>query len=135
MPRVTRAALRTQELQEESDIAASTPLPPTPVKQRVPLGEISDNVATEAQVAELEQKLVPAKKGSVRGKKANVTKKTNKRKKVKAMDVEPKILEDDNESSTSSAVEEACQDLLKDSSGLYCALWVTLGNANGKCEF
>ena len=103
-------------------MAVSTPLPPTPVKQRVPLGEISDNVATEAQVAELEQKLVPAKKGSVRGKKANVTKKTNKQKKVKAMDVEPKILEDDNESSTSSAVEEACQDLLKDSSGLYYAL-------------
>ena len=127
MPRVTRAALRTQELQEESDMAASTPLPPTPIKQRVPLGEISDNVATEAQVAELEQKLVPAKKGSVRGKKANVTKKTNKQKKVKAMDIEPKILEDDNESSTSSAVEEACQDLLKDSSGLYYALWVTLG--------
>ena len=127
MPRVTRAALRTQELQEESDIAASTPLPPTPVKKRVPLGEISDNVATEAQVAELEQKLVPAKKGSVRGKKANATKKTNKQKKVKAMDVEPKILEDDNESTTSSAVEEACQDLLKDSSGLYYALWVTLG--------
>lgn len=127
MPRVTRAALRTQELQEESDIAASTPLPPTPVKQRVPLGEISDNVATEAQVAELEQKLVPAKKGSVRGKKANGTKKTKMQKKVKAMDIEPKILEDDNESSTSSAVEEACQDLLKDSSGLYYALWVTLG--------
>ena len=125
MPRVTRAALRTQELQEESDMAASTPLPPTPVKKRVPLGEISDNVATEAQVAELEEKLVPAKKGSVRGKKANVTKKTNKQKKAKAMDVEPKILEDDNESSTSSAVEEACQDLLKDISGLYYDLWVT----------
>ncbi len=118
MPRVTRAALRTQELQEESEIAASTPLPPTPVKKRVPLGEISDNIATEVQGAELEQKLVPAKKGSVRGKKA---KKTNKQKKVKAMDAEPEILEDDNESSTSSAVEEACQDLLKDSSGLYYA--------------
>ena len=118
MPRVTRAALRTQELQEESEIAASTPLPPTPVKKRVPLGEISDNIATEAQVAELEQKLVPAKKGSVRGKKA---KKTNKQKKVKAMNAEPEILEDDNESSTSSAVEEACQDLLRDSSGLYYA--------------
>ena len=127
MPRVTRAALRTQELQEESDIAASTPLPPTPVKKRVPLGEISDNVATEAQVAELEQKLVPAKKGSVRGKKANIAKKTNKQKKVKAMDVEPEVLEDGNESSTSSAVEEACQDLLKDGSGLYYPLWVTLG--------
>lgn len=108
-------------------MAASTPLPPTPVKKRVPLGEISDNVATEAQIAELEEKLVPAKKGSMRGKKANVTKKTNKQKKAKAMDVEPKILEDDNESSTSSAVEEACQDLLKDNSGLYYALWVTLG--------
>ena len=126
MPRVTRAALRTQELQDESDIAASTPLPPTPVKKRVPLGEISDNVATEAQVAELEQKLVPTKKGSVRAKKANVVKKTNKQKKVKAMDVEPEVLEDGNESSTSSAV-EACQDLLKDGSGLYYALWVTLG--------
>ncbi len=119
MPRVTRAALRTQELQEESEIAASTPLPPTPVKKRVPLSEISDNVATEAQVAELEEKLVPAKKGSVRGKKANVAKKTNKQKKVKAMNAEPEVLEDDNESSTSSAVEEACQDLLKDNSGLY----------------
>ena len=127
MPRVTRAALRTQEQQDDSDIAASTPLPPTPVKKRVPLGEISENAATEAQVAELEQKLVPAKKGSVRGKKANVAKKTNKQKKVKAMEVEPEVLEDGNESSTSSAVEEACQDLLKDGSGLYYALWVTLG--------
>ncbi|KAK0514190.1 hypothetical protein JMJ35_002807 [Cladonia borealis] len=116
MPRVTRAALRTQELQEESEIAASTPLPPTPVKKRVPLGEISENVATEAQVAELEQKLVPAKKGSVRGKKANVAKKTNKQRKLKAMNAEPEVLEDDNESSTSSAVEEACQDLLQENS-------------------
>ena len=118
MPRVTRAALRTQELQEESEIAASTPLPPTLVKKRVPLGEISENVATEAQVAELEQKLVPTKKGSVRGKKANVAKKTNKQRKLKAMNAEPEVLEDDNESSTSSAVEEACQDL-KENSGLY----------------
>ena len=119
MPRVTRAALRTQELQEESEIAASTPLPPTPVKKRVPLGEISENVATEAQVAELEQKLVPAKKGSMRGTKGNVAKKTNKQRKLKAMNAEPEVLEDDNASSTSSAVEEACQDLLKENSGLY----------------
>ena len=55
----------------------------------------------------------------MRGKKANVAKKTNKQKKLKAMNVEPEVLEDDNESSTSSAVEEACQDLLKDNSGLY----------------
>ena len=119
MPRVTRAALRTAELQEESEIAASTPLPTTPAKKRVPLGEISENIANEAQVVELEEKLMPAKKGSLRGKKGSAAKKINKPKKGKAMNRDSGILEDGNESTASSAVEEACQDLLKDTSGLF----------------
>lgn len=118
MPRVTRAALRTQELQEESEIAASTPLPPTPTKKRVPLGEISDNIATEVQAAELEEKMAPLKKGPGRSKKANAAKKGSKQRKVKDMETQVEILEDDNASETSSAVEEACQDLLKDSYGM-----------------
>ncbi|KAL2042295.1 hypothetical protein N7G274_004784 [Stereocaulon virgatum] len=115
MPRVTRAALRTQELQEESEIAASTPLPPTPTKKRVPLGEISDNIATEVQAAELQEKMAPLKKGPGRSKKANAAKKGSKQRKAKDTETQVEILEDGNASETSSAVEEACQDLLKDS--------------------
>ena len=117
MPRVTRAALRTQELQEESEIASSTPLPPTPTKKRVPLGEISENMATEVQAAEVEEKMAPSKKGPGRGKKANAAKKGQK--KVKDTEAEVEVLEDENESETSSAVEEACQDLLKGSSSMF----------------
>ena len=117
MPRVTRAALRTQELQEESEIASSTPLPPTPTKKRVPLGEISENIATEVQAAEVEEKMAPSKKGPGRGKKANAAKKGQK--KVKDTEAEVEVLEDENESETSSAVEEACQDLLKGSSSMF----------------
>ena len=119
MPRVTRAALRTQELQEESEIASSTPLPPTPTKKRVPLGEISENIATEVQAAEVEEKMAPSKKGPGRGKTANAAKKGPKQKKVKDTEAEMEVLEDENESETSSAVEEACQDLLKSSSSMF----------------
>ena len=121
MPRVTRAALRTKELQEESEVATATPLTPTPTKKRVPLGEISENIATESQAAEVEEKMAPAKKGSGRGRKANAAKKGPKQKKVKETETEVEILEDDNESATSSAVEEACQDLLKESQGVFTA--------------
>ena len=43
MPRATRAAARAQEQAEEAASAASVALPPTPTKNRIPLGEISHN--------------------------------------------------------------------------------------------
>ncbi|KAK4692700.1 hypothetical protein P7C71_g4555, partial [Lecanoromycetidae sp. Uapishka_2] len=111
MPRVTRAALRSQEVQEESDLAASTPLPLTPIKTRAPLGEVSTSKVNElASASTSEVKMAPAKKG--KGKKGNKTKKSAKEKKENKEQPDVEVLEDGNESSSSSAVEEACKDLL-----------------------
>ena len=115
MPRVTRA--RTAEIQEESDLAASTPLPFTPTRGRAPLGETSNNKVKEPELVNTsEEKMVPAKK--IKGKKGNSTKKASKQKKEKNGEPGMEVLEDGNESTTSSAVEEACKDLLKDNPGL-----------------
>lgn len=118
MPRVTRAALRSKEIQEESDLAASTPLPSTPIKPRAPLGEISNNKVTEpGPVNATEEKVEPSKKG--KGKKAHGTKKMTKQKKDNKEQPDGEVLEDGNESTTSSALEEACRDLLRGKSGTF----------------
>lgn len=118
MPRVTRAALRSQEIQEEADLAASTPLPLTPIKARAPLGEISHNKVHEIEpVVNSEEQMGPAKKG--KGKKGKSVKKSTKQDKENKEQTDVEVLEDGNESSNSLAVEEACKDLLEDNLGIY----------------
>ena len=141
MPRVTRAALRSNALLEDALVAASTPLPLTPRKERVALGDITDNNVREAPVLEAAEKveetgkMAPSKAGPGKGKKGKSAKK-GKKQGTKAEEVNVEVLEDDNQSETSSAVEEACQDLMKESSGgntLACPLISVhplIGNTN-----
>ena len=121
MPRVTRAALRSQEPQDDPAIV---PLPLTPIKGRVPLGESTGNRGGELEkVNPSDSRMTVAKKGSGRGKKGNAVNKASKQHKAKMEESEVQVLEDDNKSQTSSAAEEACKDLLKDTPGtLYTAL-------------
>lgn len=113
MPRVTRAALRLNAMLEETNLAASTPLPQTPL--RAPLGEITGNSEdVKAMVNNLEELVKGHKKAPKgRGKVQN-----NERKVVSDARREHTIdvIEDDNQSATSSAVDEACQDLMRESS-------------------
>lgn len=117
MPRVTRAALRSIEQQEGSDIAATIPLPQTPTKDRAPLGEITGNKGLQIEaVNTLEEQVAPVKKGTGKGKKGNAAKKPNKKTEERAEEVHTEVLEDESYSIHSSAAEEARQDLLKDGS-------------------
>ena len=117
MPRITRAALRSVEQQDGSDIAATIPLPQTPIKDRVPLGETTGNKGAHREATNIsENQAVPVKKGTGKGKKGNATKKANKKTKGEVEEVRVEVLEDESQSIHSSAAEEACQDLLKDGS-------------------
>jgi uncharacterized protein YdaU (DUF1376 family) len=116
MPRITRAAQRTNAiLEDEANIAAATPLPSTPTTAtaRAPLGEIAANSNGDAILASsIEIELKPAKKGTAKAKKAKGAKKgAKKNKEAEKENVE--VLEDDSQSTTSSAVEEACEDLMR----------------------
>ena len=122
MPRVTRAALRSNALLEDSTVAALTSLSLTPHKARIALGEITENQGKEAPVLETPEKveetikMAPSKKGPGKGKIGRVTKKGNKQASKTEEEIMA-VLEDGSQSETSSAVEEACQDLMKESSG------------------
>lgn len=116
MPRVTRAALRSNALLEEADLASSTPLPLT----RVPLGEIAGN--KEEIKSESHELSKAEKKPPVKGKKGKVTKEAKKQENDKTGHETVEILEDDNQSATSSAVDEACQNLMQESSGGKCLI-------------
>lgn len=116
MPRVTRAALRSHALLEEAGLASSTPLPLTPVT-RVPLGEITGNKEeVKVESHELSMPRVE-KKSPPKGKKGRVAKKAQKAESDKIDQGSVEVLEDDNQSVTSSAVDEACQNLMQESSG------------------
>ena len=116
MTRVTRAALRSMEQHDESSVAVLIPLPQTPIKGRIPLGEIADNKGAENEtITNSEERAAPAKKEVGKGKKGITAKKANTQMKKKAEEVYVEILEDENQSTCSSAV-EACQNLLKDGS-------------------
>ncbi|MCJ1431886.1 hypothetical protein MMC27_001242 [Xylographa pallens] len=119
MPRVTRTALRTAAiLEDEAHLAAATPLPTTPTTiGRTPLGEVAGNVDGEiVNGQEQDDAIQPAKKPATRGRKAKGTRKGRK-KNDDGKENEVEILEDPYQSSASSAVEEACEDLLKGNSG------------------
>lgn len=114
MPRNTRAALRSQELAEESNTAASIPLPPTLLKERAPLGEITGDPVVNANMIDTEDNAEVIKKGPAKAKKGKGARKGKKQGKDKREEPDIEILDDRHESPTSSAAEEASQDLLKD---------------------
>ena len=77
MPRITRAALRSNAiLEDEPFLAMSTPLPATPQKEREPLGEVAGNVPEEALV--IDDVVKAEKKVGAKGRKAKGTKKGKK---------------------------------------------------------
>ena len=116
MPRVTRAALRSMVQHDESSVAVLIPLPQTPTKGRIPLGEIANNKGAESQPnTNSEERAAPAKKEVEKGKKRTTAKKAKTETTEKAEEACVEILEDKNQSTCSSAV-EACQDLLQDGS-------------------
>ena len=116
-------------LEDEANVAAETPLPPTPVQERTPLGEVTGNLFQEIIYGQdFEAAGKPAKKSaSTKGRKAKAAKGIKKGR-VNLDDLlqesELGVVEDDDRSSTSSAVEEACRELMKESSGgrFYCDL-------------
>lgn len=117
MPRVTRAALRSMEQSSESDLAASTPLPQTPIKARVPLGEVAGNNGTENEATDTSgNHMAPAKKATGKAKNRQAAQKANKQMTQKVGEAHVEILEDEIQSPHSSAAEEASKDLLKDGS-------------------
>lgn len=117
MPRVTRAALRSIEQQDESDIAALIPLPHTPVKGRVPLGEVAGNKDPKNEATNTAgNRVAPTKKGTGRAKNRQAAQKANEQMTQKAEEMHVEVLEDENQSTHSSAAEEASKDLLKDGS-------------------
>lgn len=112
MPR-TRAALRNAIFEDLED-AAAVPLPSTPQKggDRAPLGEILLNEEAPPRIqpdVDMKKpgKAVSAKKDKRVGRKKKPVNKENDR-----PGRDPMVLEDDYESSSStSAIEEACQEL------------------------
>ena len=113
MPRITRAALRSKAALESAELAASVPLPLTPSKERAPLGEIAGNAVGDTCMDHATNEVFKVqKKGSTRSKNGRNTKKAAPVNKSTG-NGPVEVLEDDNLSATSSAVEEACEDLLK----------------------
>ena len=129
MPRVTRAALRSQELQEDP---TSVPLPLTPIKGRTPLGEVAGNQSAEPETVDTNGKTTElAKKGPTKGK-GNAIKKATRHNKVKHEQTFIEVLEDDDHSQNSSAAEEASKDLMGDMSGIWI---MPTQQAKAKCGF
>ena len=110
MPR-TRAAQRNAIL-EDLDDAAAVPLPSTPQRgDRAPLGEILLNEQEPAKVGlEVNQGKLEKGAQATKNKSAGHKKKTASKENARPESAAA-VVEDDYESSTSSAVEEACQDL------------------------
>ena len=113
MTRTTRAALRSQEQGDESTTAASVPLPSTPQRERMPLGEISDNRGAEPVLTTITVN-DPIKAAKKKGKHGKGTKKGAKKGKEDPEYNEINILEDDQKSTTSSAAEETRHQLAQD---------------------
>ena len=111
MPRATRAALRAQELLDDATTAANIALPATPKKDRQPLGEISNNANATIETS-MPGATFELGEPAAKGKKGKCGRKAKKGTAAKVENKEMEILEDDNQSSQSDAVEEACSDLL-----------------------
>lgn len=115
MPRVTRAALRSQPSPNVSEPAAAVSLPATsPISRRTPLGEISGNQEDLPAAVDNPERILKANKGIGKGKKGKGSKKSQIQDGAITKDKSADVLPDENESDTSSAVEDACQDLRKE---------------------
>lgn len=109
--RLTRSALRAEAPSTtpiETSDASSVPLPPSPIKERVPLGEVSGNPASDQ--AELAT-MAPAKKT-----KGKAGRKAAKGKKGKKTEVETavervEVLEDERQAAGSPASDAAVDEL------------------------
>ena len=124
MPRITRATLRSNAALENVDLTASAPLPSTPFKQRAPLGEIASNVGEDSRMSKsLGQMTKARKKGPVKVKKGSAAKKA-KAGLLESNENYEDIIEDDNHSATSSAVEEACDKLKRHGSSGTFRSWL-----------
>ena len=122
MPRMTRAALRSNALLEENKFALSTPLPPTPTTKRTPLGEIVGNANEVVSALDELEKLTKEEHNPPTKRKRGRATKTKKPEEPVIDKQTPEVLEDDNQSCASSAVEEACSELINDhSSGILVA--------------
>ncbi len=112
MPRVTRAALRSNVVAlDEVEVAAS--LPVTPRKERAPLSEVAGNTVDSTTASSNNDDTKSMKKRPAKSKPRQGTRKA---KKADAINRE-EVLEDDSHSATSSAVEDACEELRKDPEG------------------
>lgn len=118
MPRVTRAALRLNAMLEDTKLAASTPLPLTPLPLRAPLGEITGNSEeVKAMVNNLEELVKAQKKAPPKGRRGKIQSNEKKLALHARREERVEVIEDDNQSATSSAVDEACQELMREPSG------------------
>ena len=108
MPRVTRAAMRSHVIEAA---------PSTPLKDRIPLSDITSIVQEELlSTHESDASRRVMKKTVVKAKKAKGTKRGHK-KGITKTEVTSEVLDDENQSEMSSAVDEACGELLKESTG------------------
>ncbi|KAI4116137.1 MAG: hypothetical protein LQ345_003397 [Seirophora villosa] len=115
MPRLTRAAKRAQPAPGDSAVAAAVALPATPPStKRMPLGEISGNQEELPTPVENPEQILKANKGPGKGKKGKSSKKSKGLDEAGNTGKSTGVLPDEVESETSSAVDDACQDLLKD---------------------
>ncbi|KAL9119198.1 MAG: hypothetical protein Q9187_004251 [Circinaria calcarea] len=104
-------------MEDEYNLAAAIPLPSTPQKERAPLGEITNNVQEDViSLTQVDFEAKPTKKASTRGRKAKASKKGKKGTQPKNEEGS-EVLEDENQSDASSAVEEACLELMKGGTG------------------
>ncbi|KAL9035330.1 MAG: hypothetical protein Q9180_004920 [Flavoplaca navasiana] len=107
----TRAALRSQAPSEDSSTVAPTPPPAT---KRSPLREITGNQEEVPIAVDDPEEILKGNKGTGKGKKSKSSKKSKKDVESTNDEESGKVLPDENRSETSSAVDGACQDLLKD---------------------
>ncbi|KAL8810268.1 MAG: hypothetical protein Q9200_002708 [Gallowayella weberi] len=114
MPR-TRAALRSQASPDEAELAATVPLPATPpVTRRSPLGEITGNKIEVPLAVDDPEEILKANKGTGKGKKGHNSKKSKNDAQNLNNNESREVLPDENESQTSTAVDDACQNLLNE---------------------
>ncbi|KAL8656521.1 MAG: hypothetical protein Q9226_002635 [Calogaya cf. arnoldii] len=111
----TRAALRSQAPHENPDLAITTSPSTTPsAPKRNPLGEITGNQEDVPIAVDDPEEILKANRGTAKGKKGKGSKKSRKDAQKPNNDESGKVLPDENQSETSYAVDNACQDLLKD---------------------
>lgn len=109
----TRSALRSQASHENP--TTTSPSTTSSASKRAPLGEITGNQEEVPIAVDNPEEILKAKRGTAKGKKSKSSKKSKKdAQNTNNEEDSGKVLPDENESETSSAVDDACQDLLRD---------------------